>query len=85
MTSPNVSQVSRMTRTSNSEATMPEKSGAEVAAVAALAMIAKGRTDCGRPFAAEKSRQIARDTLLMIGESWSDRSRAMAGDREDVA
>jgi hypothetical protein len=36
----------------------------------ALMRIAQGRTDCGRPLAAETSRQIAREALVKAGVSW---------------
>ena len=39
----------------------------------ALAKIAQGRTDCGRPLAAEDSRQLARRTLLAHGLDWKAR------------
>lgn len=36
-----------------------------------LERIARGRTDCGRPLAAETARQLARRVLLSAGRSWS--------------
>lgn len=36
----------------------------------ALAKIALGLTDCGRPLAAEKARQIARKALIGSGRNW---------------
>lgn len=36
----------------------------------ALREIARGRPDCGRPLGGEVARQIARRTLLGIGEDW---------------
>lgn len=36
----------------------------------ALRVVALGRTDCGRPLAAEKSRQVARSALTALGETW---------------
>lgn len=44
--------------------------GAADKVLAALRAIAKGRADCGRPLAAEKARQIARECLVAIGEDW---------------
>jgi len=38
--------------------------------VMAMKEIAAGRLDCGRPLAAETSRQIARKVLVSIGEGW---------------
>lgn len=38
--------------------------------------IAQGRLDCGRPLSAETSRQIARDTLIELGETWHKTDRA---------
>ena len=40
------------------------------AAIEALAAIARGRSDCGRPLGSETSRQIARMTLVAIGHPW---------------
>lgn len=37
----------------------------------ALKAIAAGRTDNGRPLAAEKARETARRALLALGMSWS--------------
>ena len=37
----------------------------------ALIRIARGRTDCGRPLAAETARQEARAALVRLGISWS--------------
>ena len=37
----------------------------------ALAEIARGRPDCGRPLGGEKSRQIARQALTERGHNWS--------------
>ena len=39
--------------------------------VAALRRIAKGRGDCGRPLAAEKARQAAREALVDAGIGWA--------------
>lgn len=39
--------------------------------ISALSKIANGRTDNGRPLAAEISRQLARVTLTSIGVSWT--------------
>lgn len=39
---------------------------------AALAEIARGRTNCGRPLAAEKARGIARKALVAAGMEWTD-------------
>mgnify|MGYP003145000328 CR=1 FL=1 len=39
----------------------------------ALAVIAKGRTDNGRPLAAEVARQTARRALLAGGRDWNAR------------
>lgn len=36
----------------------------------ALAIIARGRTDCGRPLAAEVARQTAREVLSRFGSGW---------------
>lgn len=41
----------------------------------AVTHIAFGRLDCGRLLAAEKARQLARETLLALGEDWDTRSR----------
>jgi len=37
----------------------------------ALAEIARGRTDNGRPLGGERARQIAREALLDRGRDWS--------------
>ena len=39
--------------------------------VDALATIARGRVDCGRPLAGEDARQIARRALIKVGHSWN--------------
>lgn len=36
----------------------------------ALRIVALGRMDCGRPLAAETSRQVARRALTALGETW---------------
>lgn len=41
------------------------------ALLAALRKIARGRTDNGRPLAAEESRQIARECIAAVGERWN--------------
>lgn len=38
--------------------------------VEVLGKIARGRTDCGRPIAAETARQMARDVMLECGVHW---------------
>lgn len=40
-------------------------------AIEALARIAEGRHDNGRPLAAETARQAARDALIGIGRTWT--------------
>lgn len=35
-----------------------------------LQRIARGRPDCGRPYAAEDARQFARETLIKVGLRW---------------
>ena len=43
-----------------------------------LGKIAHGRTDCGRPLAAETARQMARDILTECGvNTWSPHSRPL--------
>jgi hypothetical protein len=42
----------------------------EDAAIYALKLTARGRRDCGRPVSTETARQIARETLVAIGENW---------------
>ena len=37
----------------------------------ALSKIALGRTDCGRPLAAEAARQLARDAIIESGMDWN--------------
>lgn len=44
--------------------------GPNVLAVA-LSKIARGRTDCGRPIAAEAARQLARGALTDLGLDWT--------------
>lgn len=44
---------------------------AVTAVVSALQKIALGRGDCGRPIAAENARQLARNTLIDVGERWA--------------
>ena len=46
------------------------------AAIEALASIARGRRDCGRPLGGETSRQIARMTLAAIDHPWKETSNA---------
>ncbi len=41
-----------------------------------LGEIARGRCDCGRPLAAETSRQMARDVLSYYGAQWPKKIRA---------
>lgn len=36
----------------------------------ALSKIARGRDDCGRPLAAEYSRQLAREVITELGMDW---------------
>ena len=35
-----------------------------------LGRIARGRTDCGRPLAGEKARQLARGAMIDLGLNW---------------
>lgn len=40
-----------------------------------LQRIARGRPDNGRPFAAEDSRQFAREALIKVGLRWPSNSK----------
>lgn len=44
--------------------------GSDECFVKALALIARGRTDNGRPLAGERARQIAREALVKKGRDW---------------
>jgi hypothetical protein len=43
---------------------------AQYTCIGALAEIAHGRRDCGRPLEGEAARQLARRALLAEGETW---------------
>lgn len=45
----------------------------------ALARIARGREDCGRPLSGEAARQIARQVLIDNNRDWSDRTNRAGG------
>jgi len=50
----------------------------------ALAEIARGRTDCGRPLGGETARKLARRTLLAVGWDWNARFMARCRDCPQV-